>query len=93
MSGKTSNFRTSMPPDDNGLFHVLLPCDHETLITRELAMLGWHIPNVSCGECQAGPFMIIPVTNESLDLIGALGPRSPHGVTFIAGPQPGVFQP
>jgi hypothetical protein len=88
VSGKTNMFRTSMPPDEDGLYHVLLPCDHETLITRELALIGWHIPNVTCPECQGGPFMVVPVTNLNLDMVGAWGPRSPYGVTFIAGPQP-----
>jgi hypothetical protein len=71
------------PQAEDGFYPVLLPCGHSTLIEAARAQLGMAMPGVTCAECQAGPFAVVPVSNDELDLIGSFGPRSPSGMTFI----------
>jgi hypothetical protein len=73
----------SQPEPRDGFFPVLLPCGHETLITEARARLGLAIPHVTCAQCQAGPFAVVPVSNDELRAVGSLGPLSPSGMTFI----------
>jgi hypothetical protein len=41
---------------------------------------------VTCAECQAGPFTVVPVSNDELREIGSYGPYSPTGMTFLVPP-------
>jgi hypothetical protein len=86
------NGAMSQPQASDGFYPVLLPCMHETLIEAARAQLSMAIPGVTCAECQAGPFTVIPVSNDGLDLIGSLGPRSPSGMTFLV-PPAGTAEP
>jgi hypothetical protein len=76
----------SQPEVQDGFYHVLLPCMHETPIEAARAQLGMALPNVTCAECQAGPFTVVPVSNDELRQIGSYGPYSPTGMTFLVPP-------
>jgi len=76
----------SQPAPEDGFYRVLLPCLHSTLLETARAQLGLAISNVTCAECQAGPFTIIPVSNDELREIGSYGPYSPSGMTFLVPP-------